>query len=92
MAISIRGYQMRSLMGFTAAAALVFPVAVAVAHAAQLDPRPFAVVVALAASAGFASPVGSNATWHTARPWDEISREVSSTSSKSLAITCGTMK
>lgn len=38
------------------------------AAAADLDPRPFAVVVALAASAGFASPVGSNATLLTYGP------------------------
>ncbi|MED5373743.1 MAG: SLC13 family permease [Myxococcota bacterium] len=51
-----------SLITNAAGAAIVFPIALSVAAAAGLDPRPFAVVVALAASAGFASPVGSNAT------------------------------
>ena len=57
-----------SLLSNAAAAALVFPIAIGVAEAAQLDPRPFAIVVALAASAGFASPVGSNATLLTYGP------------------------
>ncbi|MFT7520085.1 MAG: di/tricarboxylate transporter [Kiritimatiellia bacterium] len=57
-----------SLLTNAAAAALVFPVAIAVAQAAQLDPRPFAITVALAASAGFATPVGSNATLLTYGP------------------------
>lgn len=41
-----------------AAAVLVFPIAVSTATAAGLDPRPFAVTVAIAASASFLSPVG----------------------------------
>lgn len=41
-----------------AAAALVFPVALSVAGSAGLDPRPFAVALALAASAAFATPIG----------------------------------
>lgn len=57
-----------SLLTNAGAAALLFPVAISVAEAAQLDPRPFAIVVALAASAGFASPVGSNATLLTYGP------------------------
>lgn len=57
-----------ALLSNAAAAALVFPVAISVATAAELDPRPFAIVVALAASAGFASPVGSNATLLTYGP------------------------
>ncbi|MFK7929455.1 MAG: SLC13 family permease [Myxococcota bacterium] len=57
-----------SLLTNAAAAALIFPIAVSVAQAASLDPRPFAIVVALAASAGFASPVGSNATLLTYGP------------------------
>ncbi len=56
------------LLTNAAAAAIVFPIALSVAQAAALDPRPFAVVVALAASAGFASPVGSNATLLTYGP------------------------
>ncbi len=42
----------------TAAAVLVFPVAVSTAAAAGLDPRPFAIVVAFAASASFLTPIG----------------------------------
>ena len=57
-----------ALLSNAAAAALVFPIAISVAQAAQLDPRPFAITVALAASAGFASPVGSNATLLTYGP------------------------
>jgi len=56
------------LLSNAAAAALVFPVAIGIAQAAHLDPRPFAITVALAASAGFASPVGSNATLLTYGP------------------------
>ena len=41
-----------------AAAVLVFPIAISTAVAAGLDPRPFAVTVAIAASASFLSPVG----------------------------------
>ena len=41
-----------------AAAALLFPIAVATAVQAGVDPRPFAITVALAASASFATPLG----------------------------------
>jgi di/tricarboxylate transporter len=41
-----------------AAAALVFPVALAVSQQASLDPRPFFIVLAIAASASFATPIG----------------------------------
>lgn len=41
-----------------AAAALLFPIAMAAAKQAAIDPRPFAIVVALAASASFATPLG----------------------------------
>lgn len=41
-----------------AAAALVFPIAMAVAGHQGLDPMPFAVAIAVAASASFATPIG----------------------------------
>jgi di/tricarboxylate transporter len=41
-----------------AAAALVFPIAMAAAGKAGLDPMPFAIAVAVAASASFATPIG----------------------------------
>ncbi len=41
-----------------AAAAMLFPIAVATATQAGIDPRPFAITVALAASASFATPLG----------------------------------
>ncbi|HSK15057.1 MAG TPA: SLC13 family permease [Gaiellaceae bacterium] len=41
-----------------AAAVLVFPVAIATAQQAGLDPRPFAIGVALGASASFLTPIG----------------------------------
>ncbi|HSG79690.1 MAG TPA: SLC13 family permease, partial [Acidimicrobiia bacterium] len=41
-----------------AAAVLVFPIAIAAASATGSDPRSFAVVVALAASASFLTPIG----------------------------------
>ncbi len=41
-----------------AAAALVFPIAVTAASAADLPSRPFAVALAMAASAAFATPIG----------------------------------
>ncbi len=46
------------LLTNAAAAALVFPIALATAHDLNLDPVPFAVVVAVAASAGFSTPFG----------------------------------
>jgi di/tricarboxylate transporter len=41
-----------------AAAVLVFPIAMAVASQSGLDPRPFGIAIALAASASFLTPIG----------------------------------
>jgi di/tricarboxylate transporter len=41
-----------------AAAALVFPIALAAAHQLNIDPKPFFVTIAIAASASFATPIG----------------------------------
>lgn len=41
-----------------AAAALVFPIALATANQAGIDPRPLAIAVAIGASASFATPLG----------------------------------
>lgn len=41
-----------------AAAALVFPVAMSAASQAGLDPKPFAIAIAMAASASFSTPIG----------------------------------
>ena len=41
-----------------AAAALVFPIALSITQQAGLDPRPFLIGIALAASASFATPIG----------------------------------
>lgn len=41
-----------------ASAALIFPVSLAISQQAGLDPRPFFITVAIAASASFATPIG----------------------------------
>ena len=41
-----------------AAAAILLPIALSVAHTLQLDPRPFAVAIAVAASMSFVTPLG----------------------------------
>ncbi len=41
-----------------AAAALIFPIALATASHMQVDPRPFMITIAIAASASFATPIG----------------------------------
>lgn len=48
-----------SYVNNVASAAIVFPIVIAAASQAGLNPRPFAIVVALAASSSFATPVGT---------------------------------
>jgi di/tricarboxylate transporter len=45
-------------VGNAAGAAIMFPVAMTTAVAAGLEPRPFAIATAMAASAAFATPIG----------------------------------
>lgn len=47
-----------TLVGNVAAVAIVFPVAVAAASQAGLDPRPFMIAIAIAAPASFITPTG----------------------------------
>jgi di/tricarboxylate transporter len=49
---------MTELITNNAAAALIFPIAMAVAGQQGLNPMPFAVAIAVAASASFATPIG----------------------------------
>lgn len=57
-AVYLLTWLLTELMSNNAAAALMFPVAVSVAQQAGLDPRGFAVTVAIGASAGFLLPAG----------------------------------
>ncbi|MGE0918664.1 SLC13 family permease [Trichlorobacter lovleyi] len=41
-----------------AAAAVIFPIAMASAHQLQVDPKPFVIAIAISASASFATPIG----------------------------------
>lgn len=49
---------MTEILTNNAAVALAFPIAVATASHLGLDPKPFIVTIAIAASCGFASPIG----------------------------------
>ena len=58
--VYLLGAVFASFVSNTAAAALMFPVAMNAAVTAGLDTRAIALGLALAASAGFATPIGSN--------------------------------
>lgn len=58
LAILLATVALTELITNNAAAVLMFPIAIATAAAAGLDPRPFAVAVALGASASFLTPIG----------------------------------
>jgi len=57
-AVYVLGVAMASFISNAAAAALLFPVAVMAADLGGHDPRPFAIALAMAASAGFSTPIG----------------------------------
>ena len=48
---------MSELLHHNASVAIMFPIAVAAAHQIGVDPRPFAIAVAIGASCAFVSPV-----------------------------------
>ncbi len=56
--VYLLGVTFASFISNAAAAALVFPIAMTAAYAGGLDPRPFAIALAMAASAGFSTPIG----------------------------------
>src|SRR5690606_16923481 len=57
-AIVLATVLLTELITNNAAAVLIFPVAVTIALDAGLDPRPFAIAIAVAASASFLTPIG----------------------------------
>ncbi len=57
-AVFVVTWILTELMSNNAAAALMFPVALATASHSGLDPRPFAVAIAIGASCGFLFPAG----------------------------------
>jgi di/tricarboxylate transporter len=57
-AICIATTLLTELITNNAAAALVFPIAIAAAQNAGLDPKPFVIAIAISASASFATPIG----------------------------------
>jgi len=59
--VYLMGVVFASFISNAAAAALLFPVAMTAAQQGGHDPRPFAMALAMAASAGFATPIGSPA-------------------------------
>ena len=60
-AVYVAGVVFASFISNAAAAALLFPIALTAAQAGGFDPRPFAIALAMAASAGFSTPIGCQA-------------------------------
>lgn len=58
LAVAVVTMMLTELITNNATAVLVFPIAISTAAAAGLNPRPFAVTVAIAASSSFLSPIG----------------------------------
>lgn len=56
--VYLAGTILTELITNTAAAALLFPIAISVATSAQLDPRPFALATSVAAAISLATPLG----------------------------------
>src|SRR5690606_20273762 len=56
--VYLLGVLFASFLSHAAAAALLFPVAMTAAEGGGHDPRPFALALAMAASAGFSTPIG----------------------------------
>ena len=56
--VYVAGVVFASFISNSAAAALVFPIAMTAADSGGFDARPFAMALALAASAGFSTPIG----------------------------------
>ena len=57
-AVYVLGVAMASFISNAAAAALLFPVAITAAELGGHDAKPFAIALAMAASAGFSTPIG----------------------------------
>lgn len=58
VAVYILGVVVASFVSNAAGAALLFPIAMDAAALGSHDPRPFAIAIAMAASAGFSTPIG----------------------------------
>jgi di/tricarboxylate transporter len=58
LAVTVATVVLTELITNNAAAVLLFPIALASAHSVGADPRPFAIAVAIAASASFLTPIG----------------------------------
>lgn len=58
IAVYVLGVVVASFVSNAAGAALIFPIAMDAAALGDHDPRPFAIAIAMAASAGFSTPIG----------------------------------
>ena len=67
-AVYVTGVLFASFVSNAAAAALLFPIAVTAAAVGGHDPRPFAIALAMAASAGFSTPIGCQPNLLVASP------------------------
>jgi di/tricarboxylate transporter len=58
LAMTLATVALTELITNNAAAALLFPIGIATAGAMGIDPRPFAIAIAVAASMSFLTPIG----------------------------------